>query len=904
MQYWQVLLRRIRHVFERGKFDQELQEEMKFHLEEKERELIAAGMAPEEAKFAASRHFGNATLLREQSGEAAGFSVDAVLQDLRYGARLVRRNPVFATTVIIVLAIGIGANAAMFSLINSVLLRPLPYKDSDRLVFAYNTVPSRGWFDSVSSPLDVTEMRKHNRTLERLAGFYTRPRSLTGGGEPEQVETMIVSPEFFEVFQAAPLLGRTFVADEEHWGNHRVVVLAEGIWKRRYAADPNLVGRAIQLNGEPHTVVGIMPARFWFESRDVQLWVPMAFAPDDNSNTHNNFFVSMVGRLKPDASAEAATADLDVIMKRIAEAAPEISGMGAAVRPMHEAMVGDVRRGLMVLFGAVGCVLLIACANIGNLQLARAADRAREMAVRNAIGASRGRLVRQFMAESMLLSFIGGIAGLALAYGMVKVLMVIAPSDFPRLDELKLDGMVLAFTFGACVFAGLLFAIAPALYFQGSNLSDALRDSSRNSERRSNRRLRSALVVSEVAMALVLLIGAGLMIRSLLELRRVNAGVDAENVLTMELLLPRAKYGIPELEKTWAPQGNVKRVAFFEELVQRVETLPGVHDAGAVSGLPLSGDSWGKQVTLLDRPEPTKADDVPMVQYGAVAGDYFRALRIPLVKGRMFNKGDNLDSTPVVLVNQEFVRRHFGDGEPLGKTLKLTAPIQFMPQNSFPEGYVDPIYTIVGVVGDVRYEAMADPAEPTVYGWYSQGREIASQMFVTVRTDGDPFAYVPLIREQLRQIDPDRPISEITTMEQLAAASIAEPRLQAILLGSFSGMALLLATVGIYGLISYSVAQRRQEIGIRIALGAAARQVLGLLVAQGVRLALLGLGIGIAAALLLTRAMTNLLFGVKATDPLVFVGISALLAGTAVLASYIPARRALKVDPMVSLRHE
>ena len=904
MRTLRALLRGFAISFRRGAFDRELREEMGFHLEQKERELVAAGMDPGEARHAARRRFGNPTLLLEDSVEAAGVTFDSVVQDVRYGARLLRRNPAFAATVALVLAVGIGANAAMFSLIHSVLLRPLPFPDADRLVFAYSTVPSRGWMNSVSSPADVAEMCLQNRTFARLAGLYTRPRNLTGGGEPEQVRTMAASYDLPDVFQVRPLIGRTFLPTEEHWGGHRVALLSYGLWKRRFGGDAAIVGRSIQLNGEPHLVVGVMPASFGVPGFPAQVFVPMSFAPDDNLNTRNNYFVSLVGRLKPEVRPEAAAADLAAIMRRIAELAPEAEGMGAAVRPMRDDLVGDVRRALVVLFGAVACVLLITCANVANLQLARAARRAREMAVRHAIGGSRARLVRQFLTESLLLSFGGGALGLLLAHGIVSGLVAVAPRDFPRLQEVHVDGPVLAFTFLACVAAGVLFGIAPALRVRDRDAGLAVREGRRSTDGPRQARLRSSLVVGQVAVALVLLIGAGLMLRSLWALRHVATGFDPSGVLTMEIVLPRARYGIPELEKAWSPAGNAKRIAFYGELLERVRRLPGGRYAGATSSLPLSGNNWGKQYTLLDRPEPKTAKDVPATEYQAIAGDYLRALGIPLVRGRGFTTDDTMDGAPVVLVSEALARRDFGGNDPIGKPLRLSPPRHLMAPDSFPKGYVDPTYTIVGVVRDLRGQALTRQPEPVVYGWYWQGLDVPGQMFVTVRTDGDPLSLVPAIRHELRQIDPDQPIASVATMEAVMSGAMAQPRLQALLLCSFSAVALVLSGVGLYGLVSYSVAQRAHEIGIRVALGAARRDVLGLVLRQGVTLAVLGVAIGLPTALVATRLMSRLLFGVKPTDPAVFLGFSALLAATAVVASLLPARRALRIDPIVTLRSD
>jgi putative ABC transport system permease protein len=823
---------------------------------------------------------------------------------VRYGARLLRRNPVFAATVVVVLAIGIGANAAMFSLIHSVLMRPLPFPDADRLVFAYNTVPSRGWLNSVSSPVDVAEMRAQNRSFDRLAGLYTRPRNLTGGGEPEQVRMMAASYDLLDVFQARPLLGRPFLLGEDQWGRHRVALLSEGLWKRRFGADRDIVGRTIQLNGEPYVVVGVMPASFGVPGFTAQVWVPISFAPGDNLNSRNNYFVSLVGRLKAGVGPEAAAADLAAIMRRITELAPEAGGMGAAVTPMREGLVGDVRRALLVLFGAVGCVLLITCASVANLQLARAAHRAREMAVRHAIGGSRARLVRQFLTESLLLSFGGGALGLLLAHGIVAGLVAVGPRDFPRLQEVHLDGPVLAFTFLACVAAGLLFGVAPALRFRDRDVGLAVREGRQSTEGPRHARLRASLVVGQVALALVLLIGAGLMLRSLWALRHLDTGFDAADVLTMEIVLPGARYGIPELERSWSPAANVKRIAFFRELLERIGRMPGARHAGATSLLPLGGGNWGKQYTLLDRPEPATEKDVPDAEFRMIAGDYLKALGIPIVRGRGFTAADALGTAPIVLVSQTFARREFGTADPIGKPLQLSAPRPLVPPGSYPEGYVEPTYTIVGVVGDVRDRALTREPDPVVYGWYWQGLEESGQMFVTVRTDEDPLSLVPSIRRQLREIDPDQPIASVARLEDVAAAGRAQPRLQAVLLCSFSGVAVVLACVALYGLVSYSVAQRAHEIGIRVALGAARRHVLGLVLRQGVTLAVLGVAIGLATALVATRLMSRLLFGVKATDPAVFLGFSVLLAATAVLASVLPARRALRIDPMVTLRND
>jgi putative ABC transport system permease protein len=894
---------RLGGLFNKERRERELAEELEAHLQMHITDNLRSGMTPEEARRQALIKLGGIEQTKESYRDRHGVPVlEHLIQDLRYGLRMLRKNPGFTTVAVLTLALGIGANTAIFSVVNTVLLRPLPYKDPGRLMLVLTGNFSKGFSAYGTSPPDFRTLRERNSSFETLSAFYGGAFNLTGKQEAERLQGEIVSYEFFSTLGVKPIVGRTFVASEEQWGLHHVVVVSEPFWRSHLGPNPNLAADTLRLNGEQYTVVGVMPASFRFFG-EKQVWVPMAWAPGDVMNTHNNYFLTMVGRLKPGVGRQQAFADLNSIMRGIAERFPENKGIGADLQPLRDALVGDVRPALLVLLGAVGFVLLIACVNIANLLLARGAGRQKESAIRSALGAGRWRLMRQFITESLLLAVSGGAAGLALAYWGLHLLPLVG-KGLPRMHEIQIDAWVVAFTFAISVFTGVLFGLVPALQSSRVNLNDSLKEGGRTSGvGGGGHKLRAALVIGEVGLSLVLLIGAGLMIQSFERLMHVDAGFDPRHVLTFEIDMPQSL--APEVGPFdfGAPP---RMVGFFNQLVSRIESLPGVEATGVTSALPLRGENWTKFISFADRPAPSSLDQVPQVQYRAVDGHYFRAMGIALLEGRFFNEADGKTAPPVAIVNKALARRFWPNQEPIGKVIWMAPPESLMRQlmpGVMPPGFHFPRQTVVGVVDDVRYGALARDALPVVYGPMAQGDFLLS-MFVTVRTQGDPKAVVPSIRTQLAQIDKDQPMANIATMEEILADSVTEPRLESLLLGLFGGLGLALATVGIYGVTSYSVTQRTHEFGIRMALGATHSDVLKMVVKQGMKLAVVGVSIGVAVSLVLTRLMASMLYGVKPTDRLTFALVSLALCVVALLASHIPARRATKVDPMVALRYE
>ncbi|HKR96705.1 MAG TPA: ABC transporter permease, partial [Candidatus Angelobacter sp.] len=829
--------------------------------------------------------------------------LEVLAQDLRYALRMLRKAPGFTAIAIITLALGIGANAAIFSVVNGVLLQPLPYEDPSRLVFVFSHAPERGLPDSVTSPPDFRTLRARNRTLVNLSAFYTASFSLAARHQPERLRGEIVSSEYFTTLGVKPMIGRAFLPQEEKWGEHHVVVVSEGFWRSHLNADPNINGKTLSLNDETYSVIGVMPASFYTRTPAV-LWLPMAWKPKDNADSHNNYFLSMVGRLRPGISQPQARADLDAIMLSIAQQFPENKGIGADVQSLGETWVGDVRLALIILLGAVGFVLLIACVNVANLALARSTGRQKEIAIRAALGAGRKRLFQQFLTESVLLSLIGGACGLGLAYFSLQ-LLPLARNILPRMQQIQLDGWVLLFTFLISVLTGVFFGLLPALQnARVKGLNDTLKEGGRTSDSSSKSGLRKALVVTEVALALVLLVCSGLALKSFSRLLHVDRGFNADHVLSFVVPLPDSYDPDQDPTRIGAPP---RVVAFFQEFLTRIEQLPHVQAAGAVSSLPLQGETWGKYFVPLDRPLPTATDQIADVQFRAVAGHYFKAMGIPLIKGRLLDEHDQANSPYAVLINQTLARRFWPGQDPIGKTVLLTPPENLIPKDQIPPGFHVQHFSVVGVVADAHYGNLSSAPLPTVYASVQQ-HDYSLGPFITVRADGDPKALVDSIRSQLAQFDKSLPMASIATMDEVVSQSAAQPRLGTILLGSFGLLALVLAAIGIYGVMSYTVTQRSSEIGIRMALGASRSAVLGMVIFQGLRLAAVGLGIGLALGLTLAfalkRVLANLLFGVSATDPAIFLAIIGLLALVALLACFVPARRATKVDPMVALRYE
>ncbi|MEW6206899.1 MAG: ABC transporter permease [Acidobacteriota bacterium] len=807
-------------------------------------------------------------------------------QDLRYSARMLAKRPAFTIIAIITLALGIGANTAIFSVVNAVLLRPLPYPDSDRIVRIWQSLPSHGLNRLSISPPEFVDYRDRSGSFSSIAVYASQGLNLTGAGEPERITCTYGSWGLFSVLNVQPLRGRDFYAEEDQPGNDDVVILSYGLWQRRFAGDEGIIGQSIALNGRSHAVVGIMPASFQFPDASTEIWKPMAFAADDLSeDSRGSHYLSAVARLKLGVSLEQSQSDVASTARQLQQEHPdnyeEGSGWSAGVVSLHEEIVGDVRLTLLVLLGAVGFVLLIACANVANLLLARASTRQREMALRAAMGAGRWRLVRQLMTESVMLSLLGGALGILLALWGNDLLRSLGPADFPRLDEIGVDAGLIVFTFTVSLLTGLVFGIAPALQASKFNLSDSLKEGSNTStDTRSRHRLRRWLVASEIALALVLLVGAGLLIRSFYWLQQVDLGFEPSNLLTMRLSLPQAKYREP-----------VRQRAFFEQLINRVEALPDVASAGMVNHLPLSGTGNQRNASVEGKPE-----NPINIEFRIVSPNYFRTLGMRLREGRLFEASDRENTPYVAVVNEAFTRIFLPDEDPLGKRIKhggAGSPFKWL--------------TIVGVIKDLKHTGADAETKPEIYISYLQPplpTWNTQNMFLAVRTKNEAQSLTSAVRDTVRNIDSEQPIYSIATMQELLARSTAARRFNMLLMGIFAALALILAVVGIYGVMSYSVTQRTREIGIRLALGAKASDILKMVIKQGMTVALTGTGVGLVAALALTRLMKSLLFEVSATDALTLVVVAVVLTVVALLACAVPARKAMKTDPMVALRYE
>ena len=902
MRLFRVMLWRLAGFFGHKRSESDLAAEMETHLAMQSEDNRRSGMSPEEARRSALVQLGNMSQASEDYRRQESLPVlETLFQDLRYALRLLRKNPGFTAIAVITLALGIGANSAIFSIVNAVLLRPLPYMEPGRLMTVYTTLPTTR--TGRASPPDFRTLREQNHTLDSLSATYVETFNLSGNGvdRPEHLTAAVVSSEYFNTLGVTPMLGRTFLPEEEKWGAHRVMIVSEAFWRSHLNADPNAVGRKLNLDGESYAIVGVMPADFYTTNATRQIWAPMAWKPKDEADSHNNYFVEMLGRLKPGVTEAQANADLNSIMAGIAEKFPENKGIGVDVKPLQETWLGPARPALMVLLGAVGLVLLIACVNLANLLFARSAGRQREIAIRSAVGASRLRLLRQFFTESVLLASLGGALGLGLAYASLG-LLPLAGDVLPRIGQVRIDGWVLLFTAGLSLATGILFGMLPALQnSQGPKLSESLKEGGRTGQAgASASRVRNGLVVGEIALAAILLIASGLAIRSFQRLLHVDGGFATQHILTFQVSLPSSYDPQPDPTRIGAPPPVA---AFYREMVDGVEHLPGVKFAGAGSTLPLRGDNWGKYFTPLDRALPTSIDTVPHVQYRSVSGHYFQALGIRLIKGRFLEDHDQSSTAPVLVVNESLVRKYWPNEDPIGKLVMMNPPLNLIPKELIPPGLQVQKFTIVGVVGDVHYSGLDTDPFPLVYGSVFQHDYLMDTNFA-VRGDGDPRALVSSIRNVLSHLDPNLPLAKPVTIEQIISESTAQPRLETILLGIFGGLAMLLAAVGIFGVMSYSVSQRMGEIGIRMALGADRGDVLFMICKQGLLLAGVGMATGLLLAFALTRLIANILFGVSPTDPLTFVSIVVVLGAVALVACYIPARRATKVDPVVALRNE
>jgi putative ABC transport system permease protein len=805
---------------------------------------------------------------------------------------MLAKSPGFTLIAVLTLALGIGLNAAIFSVVYAVVLNPLPYRRPDRLVIITNVDSLRHTrFSSFSYP-DFVDVKAQNQSFEAVAVVNTGDSTVTGIGRPERVQTAAISPDMIEMLGVPPLMGRDKfpeLGSEQNPQGATEVIVSERFWKSRLGSDPGVLGKSITLDGKPYTITGVMPTKFEFplQAEPVDMWFSAATLMETTDNeppmtaNRGSHFVDVVARLKPGVSQAQAQANVETIGAALAKEYPDTNKHRSfAVEGLKEHLVGDTRRTLMILFGAVGFLLLMACANVANLLLARATTRSREMAVRNALGASRGRIVAQLLTESVLLAVAGGIAGLVLFAWAQGMLMRFAPTSIPRVGQSSLNLWVLAFAVGVSVLTGVIFGLAPALHVTSPQLAETLKEGGRTATTASHNRTRAILMTAQFGIAVVLLIGAGLLIRSLGRLQSVNPGFHPEHVLTMGIGLPDARYTAQQ------------QYAFFNQLKTRLDALPGVRSSSAVFPLPLTEENI--MVTFEVEGRPVAKSDEPAANTRIIEPDYFATVGIPLVKGRTFTAQDQEKSAPVVIVNQTMARTVFGNEDPIGRRIKLG--IDTIP------GTTSQMREIVGVVGDVHHRSLR--ADSGMEAYLPQTQVPLDALSVVVRTDGDPAALAGAVREQVNQIDPQLSIAKMYPLEHYVAASLAEPRLDTVLLGTFAAIALLLTAIGLFGMMAFNVAQRTHEIGIRMALGAQPTDVMRQIVRQAARLALVGLAVGFPAAFVLTRLMESLLFGVSATDPPTFVGVALLLAGVSLVAAIVPARRAMRVDPMVALHYE
>lgn len=806
--------------------------------------------------------------------------METLLQDIRYALRVFAKQPGFTAIAMLTLALGIGANTTIFSVVNSILLKPLPYREPDRLAMVWMDNSRINVKEDWHSYPNYVDYRDNSQTFEDIAIFNNRSLNLTGDGEPERIVGAHGSANLFTVLGVEPLRGRTFTTEEEEQGKDLVVVLGYNLWQRRFAGDPDIVGKQISLNGVNREVIGVMPQGFNFPRKETEMWVPPGLT-QQRRQARNSFWIQAIGRLKPNVTVPQAQADMATIAADIVARNPQSEGYGVNIVSYHEQIVGNVKPALLVLLGAVAFVLLIACTNVANLLLSRAAARERETSIRMALGAGRGRLVRQFLTESALLALISGAVGVALAYWGLNALIALAPRDVPRLDQIGIDGRVLGFSLLISVVTAIVFGLVPALQASKPDLNESLKEGGRGSTTGvQGKRVRNALVIAEVAIALVLLIGAGLMIRSFLYLQQVNVGFNPDNLLTMRVQLSGTKY-----------REGAAAVDFYQRLLQRIEGLPGIESAGAVTDIFLSQTPTSTNFSIEGRPDPPPNEMVEVPVDVATPG-FFKAMGIQLIKGRFFEDRDGRDAPPVVIINEKMARQFWPDEEPLGKRLK------YGDQSSR-----DTWKEVIGVIADVRRTGFDHDVRPENYLPLAQ--EPTDGLALVIRTaSAEPEKLAGTIRAAVADIDRDQPVFEIKTMDATLGDMRAQRRLNMILFAIFAVVALLLASVGIYGIISHSVTQRTHELGVRMALGARTVDVLGLVLRQGMGLSLAGIGIGLVAAFALTRVMASLLYGVSATDPITFVALAATLALVALAASYIPARRATKIDPIVSLRYE
>jgi|SRR5579871_898717 len=886
MRSLRIFKQRLRSLLRHSSADAELEREIEIHLQQLTKEGVTSGMTRGEARAMALQEFGSVDRIKEMCRDTRGVSwAQDFLRDLRYGVRTLAASPAFALTAVMTLALGIGANTAIFSIVDAVLLRALPYRDPDQLVLMLNTPLNRPEELQGVSYRDFTEYRKQNRVFSEIAGNAFHDLTLTGAGEPAIVNTAAVTPEVFAVLQTKPLLGRTLQPQDGKPGATPVAVLRENLWRARFGADPRLIGQSINLDMRPFTVVGILPAGFqypegaphpdaWISVMQDPLFGPLTSQPGVR-------LLGVLGRLKPEISIQQAQAEMSTLGARFAKEFPaEDAGLTIRVQPYRQAVVGNLEPSLFILLSAVGLLLLIVCANIANLLLSKATSRRKELALRIALGASRARIVRQLLTESVLLGLLGGVAGVLVALWAVSSLQPFLPSEVVQISSIHVGGPVLAFALLVSLIATLAFGLAPALLSTSANLQMDLREGGERTGHRGSRHARSFLAVAEISLAMVLLVAGGLLIRSFALVTSVNPGFDPTNIIQAEVSLPQFQYATP---RQW--------LAFSKELLDRLHTQPGLQDSALAAPLPLDRQGQASlPFTIVGNP-PLPPGKATSADYTTVSPNYFHVMRIPLLTGRLFSAQDSPSNPNVAIISETLRQRYFPNQNPIGKQMRFGLP---------PNGNV--AREIVGVVGDIRDAALSQKPGAMMYVPFAQTPLYGGE--IVVRSNSSQASVAAAIRQTVYSIDKNLPVTDVASFPDTLGRSVSRERFRTFLLGSFSAVALVLAAVGIFGVISYSAAQRTHEIGIRMALGAQRRDVLRLVLAQGAKLALFGLGIGTILALFLSQFIASLLFDISATDPLTFIAVAVILFAVAVIACYIPARRAVRVDPMIALRYQ
>jgi predicted permease len=892
---------RLRALIFHRRAERELNDELSAHIEMHTAQGVRRGMSREEARRSALIAFGGAAQVAERCRDERGTRwVEDFVRDLQYASRQLLKHRSFFAVAAVTLAFGIGANTAIFSAVNGVLLRPFSYRQSDRLAAVWCTVPSKGIPQMGCALPDLREIAARNHSFETVANYYWHDIAITGG-TPEKVPGVYASANLFSMLGVSPALGRTFSPSEEIFGKNHVVVLSDAIWRRRFAAQRSVIGGTIRLNSEVYTVIGIMPPDFRFPNQYADLWMPMSFAPNDVMATRNNHFIYTVARLRPGVGIAQSRADVQSIGRQLEREFVENAGVGADASDYLSSVVGDVRPALLILLGAVGIVLLIACVNVANLLLSRASGRQRELSVRAALGASRGRLVRQLLSESVLLASVGACLGVALSAWLVRLIRIFGPENIPRLGNIQIDLPVLVFAAAITLLSVVLFGLAPAIDLARVQVSDALKEGGRSLTAGSRTsRFRDLLVIAEITLSLVLAIGAGLLLKTVQRLQHVDPGFKPDNLLTMSVTLPEAKY--PDTEPA-------KAARFYDQLTKRLERIPGVRAAGASTALPIADmGGWGKYFTVEDHPASRLAD-VPLVQYREVTPHFVKALGIPVIEGRFFT-GDDTGDRPLVAVINESARKSFFPNEnPIGKRVYPFAPESTIAKLLPSPGFRFPRLTIVGVIGDVKQSGLRQPSQPELFVPHLQGtvkdnETSSTKMFLFIKTDSDPLRFVNAARAIVQSLDSEQPVADVDTMDHRLKASLSTQRFQLVLFGGFALIALALAAVGVYGVMSYSVRLRMHEIGIRMALGADAADIRKMVAGHGLRLGLIGVLTGTALASGSTRLMASLLFDVQANDVMTFVGSSLVLLAVVAAASLLPSIGAARTDPLTVLRVE